>query len=138
MAYFLLAATFLPLLLSPVCYILGKRLGINAVTWFSFGVLAISTVFLFVPAATLHGGQSAYVESYTWSQFGNFGLRMDGLSLPFALIIYILCTALALYSKPYMVHKIIEDIHGRIGGGEKNSSNNTNKTNGEAKSIFYK
>src|ERR671926_1139322 len=135
MAYFLLAATFLPLLLSPVCYILGKRLGINAVTWFSFGVLAISTVFLFVPATTLHGGQSAYVESYTWSQFGNFGLRMDGLSLPFALIIYILCTALALYSKPYMVHKIIEDIHGRIGGGDNSGSTSTSSPGGQATSI---
>src|SRR5919206_574827 len=137
MAYFLLAATFLPLLLSPVCYILGKRIGINAVTWFSFGVLAISTVFLFVPAATLHGGQSAYVESYTWSQFGNFGLRMDGLSLPFALIIYILCTVLALYSKPYMVHKIIEDIHGRIGGRDNSGSTSasTSSPSGQATSI---
>src|ERR687886_1374262 len=135
MAYFLLAATFLPLLLSPVCYILGKRIGINAVTWFSFGVLAISTVFLFVPAATLHGGQSSYVESYTWSQFGNFGLRMDGLSLPFALIIYILCTALALYSKPYMVHKIIEDIHGRIGSGDNSGSTSTSSPGGQATSI---
>jgi proton-translocating NADH-quinone oxidoreductase chain M len=137
MAYFLLAATFLPLLLSPVCYILGKRIGINAVTWFSFGVLAISTVFLFVPAATLHGGQSAYVESYTWSQFGNFGLRMDGLSLPFAMIIYILCTVLALYSKPYMVHKIIEDIHGRIGGRDNSGSTSasTSSPSGQATSI---
>jgi proton-translocating NADH-quinone oxidoreductase chain M len=135
MAYFLLAATFLPLLLSPVCYILGKKIGINAVTWFSFGVLAISTVFLFVPAATLHGGQSAYVESYTWSQFGNFGLRMDGLSLPFAMIIYILCTALALYSKPYMIHKIMEDVHGSIGGRGSGGSTSTSGPSGQATSI---
>jgi proton-translocating NADH-quinone oxidoreductase chain M len=121
-SYFLLAATFLPLLLSPVSYILGKRIGINAVTWFSFGILAISTALLFAPAATLHGGQSAYVESYPWSQFGNFGLRLDGLSLPFAMIIYILCTALALYSKPYMIHKIMEDMHERIGSRSNSSS----------------
>src|ERR671929_2048322 len=133
MAYFLLAATFLPLLMSPVSYILGRRIGINAVTWFSFGILAISTVLLFVSAATLHGGQSAYVESYPWSQFGNFGLRLDGLSLPFALIIYILCTALALYSKPYMIHKIIEDMHGHIGGG--GTSTSTSGPNGQATSI---
>ena len=48
-SYFLLAATFLPLLLSPVAYILGKRIGVNAVTWFSFGILAISTGLLFIP-----------------------------------------------------------------------------------------
>ena len=112
------SSTFLPLLLSPVVYILGRRdIGVNTVTWFSFGVLAISTGLLFIPALMLHGGQSAYVESYPWSQFGNFGLRLDGLSLPFALIIYILCTVLALYSKPYMIHKIMEDVHERFGAG---------------------
>ncbi|MFL6508934.1 MAG: NuoM family protein [Nitrososphaeraceae archaeon] len=133
MAYFLLAATFLPLLMSPVSYILGKRIGINSVTWLSFGILAISTALLFVPAATLHGGQSAYVESYPWSQFGNFGLRLDGLSLPFAMIIYILCTVLALYSKPYMIHKIMEDVHGHIGGG--GSTGSTSSSSGQATSI---
>ncbi len=118
MSGFLLVATFLPLLLSPVVYILGRRaIGVNTITWLSFGVLAISTGLLFIPALMLHGGQSAYVESYPWSQFGKFGLRLDGLSLPFALIIYILCTVLALYSKPYMVHKIMEDVHERLGAG---------------------
>src|SRR5919199_4744806 len=131
MAYFLLAATFLPLLMSPVSYVLGKRIGINAVTWFSFGILAISTALLFVSATTLHGGQSAYVESYTWSQFGNFGLRLDGLSLPFAMIIYILCTVLALYSKPYMIHKIMEDVHGHIGSAGSTGSTGS----GQATSI---
>ena len=120
-SYFLLVATFLPLLSSPVSYILAKKSGVTATTWFSFGVLAISTGLIFIPAMTLTSGQSAYVESYPWSQFGNFGLRLDGLSLPFALIIYILCTVLALYSKPYMIHKILEDAesHAR---GEQHSS----------------
>jgi len=88
-SYFLLAATFMPLLLSPVAYFLGKRSGLNTVTWFSFGVLFISTALLFVPASMLNGGHSIYSESYPWGQFGNFGLRLDGLSLPFAIINYI-------------------------------------------------
>src|SRR6188472_2434195 len=126
-SFFLLAATFLPLLLSPVVYILGrKKTGVNTVTWFSFGVLAISTGLLFIPALMLNGGgQSAYVESYAWNQFGNFGLRLDGLSLPFALILYILCTVLALYSKPYMVHKIMEDTHQRVGGSSDDFSHSS-------------
>src|SRR5918911_1825338 len=125
-SYFLLVATFLPLLFSPVVYVLGRRVvGINALTWLCFGVLAISTGLLFIPALMLHGGQSAYVESYSWSQFGNFGLRLDGLSLPFALIIYILCTVLALYSKPYMVHKIMEDTHQRGGDGSDEFSHSS-------------
>src|ERR687894_1225747 len=128
-SYFLLAATFLPLLSSPVSYILAKKAGVTATTWFSFGVLAISTGLIFIPALTLTSGQSAYVESYPWSQFGNFGLRLDGLSLPFSLIIYILCTVLALYSKPYMIHKIMEDAesHAGGGGGEQHSSGLSNR-----------
>jgi NADH-quinone oxidoreductase subunit M len=126
-SYFLLAATFLPLLSSPVSYILAKKAGVTATTWFSFGVLAISTGLIFIPALTLTSGQSAYVESYPWSQFGNFGLRLDGLSLPFALIIYILCTVLALYSKPYMIHKIMEDAESHAGGGEQHSSGLSNR-----------
>lgn len=104
-----MVAIFLPLILSPVAYYLGRRYGINLTTWFSFAVIAISTIMLFIPALMLNGGRSVYVESYTWSQFGNFGLRLDGLSLPFALTIYILCTVLALYSKPYMAHRIEEE-----------------------------
>lgn len=129
-SYFLLAATFLPLLSSPVSYILAKKVGVTATTWFSFGILAISTGLVFIPAMTLTSGQSVYVESYPWSQFGNFGLRLDGLSLPFALIIYILCTVLALYSKPYMIHKIMEDANshaGGGGGGEQHSSGLSNR-----------
>ncbi|MGI0039677.1 MAG: proton-conducting transporter membrane subunit, partial [Nitrososphaera sp.] len=124
-SYFLLAATFMPLLLAPIAYLIGKRSGSTAVTWFSFGTLAISTGLLFIPTMLLHGGMSSYEESYVWGQFGNFGLRLDGLALPFALIIYILCTVLALYSKPYMIHKIMEQMPGASasqGGHEHHGS----------------
>src|SRR5205809_7419686 len=121
-SYLLLAATFMPLLLAPVSYVLARRFGANVTAWFSFGVLAVSTALLFVAATALNGAQSVYSESYPWSQFGNFGLRLDGLSLPFALIIYILCTALALYSKPYMVHKVSEDLPEHKGGQGNDSS----------------
>jgi proton-translocating NADH-quinone oxidoreductase chain M len=116
-SYYLMVATFLPLLLSPVVYILGRKKGIQIVTWFSFGVLAISTCFLLAPALAIDEDNRIYEESYSWSQFGNFGLRLDGLSIPFAAIIYILCTVLALYSKPYMLHKIQEDADSQFGGG---------------------
>ena len=120
-SYFLLAATFIPLLLAPVAYVLGRKAGVNVATWFSFGDLAVSTALLAVPALAIFGnGQQVYTESYAWGQFGDFGLRLDGLSLPFALTIYILCTVLALYSKPYMVHKVMEDLPGH--GGAHGSS----------------
>ena len=120
-SYYLLVATFIPLLGSPVAYVLAKKRGGNATTWFSFGILAISTLLLFMASFTLQGGRSAYIESYAWSQFGNFGLRIDGLSLPFAIIINILCTVLTLYSKPYMLHKIKESFKENFNKRESNS-----------------
>jgi NADH-quinone oxidoreductase subunit M len=72
---------------------------------------------MLIPAIGIYTGQqTVYVEQYAWGQFGNFGLRLDGLSLPFALIIYILCTVIALYSRPYMVHKVKEDLPGHGDG----------------------
>src|SRR5881296_810849 len=119
-SYFLLAATFIPLLVTPLAYGIGRKAGINAATWLSFGALAVSTGLLLVPAMWIYNGHhQTYVETYKLGQFGDFGLRLDGLSLPFALIIYILCTVIALYSKPYMVHKVSEDApeHFKANGG---------------------
>ena len=49
-SYFLLAATFIPLLLAPVAYLIGRKGGAKPATWFSFGALAVSTALLLVPA----------------------------------------------------------------------------------------
>ena len=134
-SYYLLIATFLPLLVSPIAYILGKKKGSDATTWFSFGILAISTMLLFIASSNLQGGRSAYVESYAWSQFGNFGLRIDGLSLPFAIIINILCTVLTLYSKPYMLHKIKESFEENSGKRESASDSNEYRSNSGGNEI---
>ena len=134
-SYYLLVATFLPLLVSPVAYVLAKKSGSNATTWFSFGVLAISTLLLFMASFTLQGGRSAYIESYAWSQFGNFGLRIDGLSLPFAIIINILCTVLTLYSKPYMLHKIKESFKENFNKREGNSGYNVHTSSAGGNEI---
>jgi proton-translocating NADH-quinone oxidoreductase chain M len=130
-SYFLLAATFIPLLLAPVAYAIGRKTGVKTVTWFSFAALAVSTGLLIIPAIGVYTGQqTVYVEQYAWGQFGDFGLRLDGLSLPFALIIYILCTVIALYSRPYMVHKVSEDLtgHSKGGGGVAHGSDNDNSS----------
>ena len=134
-SYYLLIATFLPLLVSPIAYILSKKSGSNATTWFSFGTLAISTMLLLIASSNLQGGRSAYVESYAWSQFGNFGLRIDGLSLPFAIIINILCTVLTLYSKPYMLHKIKESLEENSGKRESTPDSNEYKSNAGGNEI---
>jgi NADH-quinone oxidoreductase subunit M len=105
MDYALLQAVFLPLLLSPVAYFIGRKSGPNAVTWFTFGVLLYCTILVILAAMS-----GTYEEHYRWTElFGEFGFLLDGLASPFAIIIYVLSTILVLYSKPYMVHKFKEN-----------------------------
>lgn len=105
-SYYLMVATFMPLILSPVVYFLGKRKGINITTWLTFGILAISTILVIIPSIGLGSGGN-YQEIFDWSQLGHFGLKLDGLSIPFAITIYLLSTIIVIYSKPYMIRKIL-------------------------------
>jgi NADH-quinone oxidoreductase subunit M len=109
----LFQAVILPILLSPVAYYLGKKYGSKS-AWFSFVVLLYSTLLLLYAALI-----SEPMESYSWfpqslagsgvlSTIGQFGLYVDGISIPFALTIYMICTAVILYSVPYMKHRIFE------------------------------
>ena len=104
MEYALLQAVFLPLLLSPIAYILGRKVGPTPAMWFTFAILLYTTIL--VVNAALSG---TVEEHYPWTeQFGEFGFLLDGLASPFAIIIYVLSTILVLYSKPYMIHKFHE------------------------------
>ena len=104
MDYALLQAVFLPLLLSPVAYVLGRRAGPSPAMWFTFGVLLYCTVLVITSALS-----GTTEERYPWTgQFGEFGLLLDGLASPFAIIIYVLSTILAIYSRPYMIHRFRE------------------------------
>ena len=102
MQYVLLQAIFLPLLLSPVAYFMARKPGPNYATWFTFGILAYCTAIMVL--ASLSG---SYGEHYVWTKlFGEFGLVLDGLASPFAIIIYVISTVVVLFSKPYMIAKI--------------------------------
>ncbi|MCE9651562.1 MAG: NADH-quinone oxidoreductase subunit M [Nitrosarchaeum sp.] len=104
MEYALLQAVFLPLLLSPIAYIIGRKMGPAPAMWFTFGLLLYTTVLVIL--AALSGTTQ---EHYPWTaQFGEFGFLMDGLASPFAIMIYVLSTILVLYSKPYMIHRFHE------------------------------
>ncbi len=104
MEYALLQAVFLPLLLSPVAYIVGRKVGPTPAMWFTFVILLYTTIL--VINAALSG---TVEEHYPWTeQFGEFGFLLDGLASPFAIMIYVLSTILVLYSKPYMIHKFHE------------------------------
>ena len=104
MEYALLQAVFLPLLLSPIAYIIGRKVGPTPAMWFTFAILLYTTIL--VINAALSG---TVEEHYPWTeQFGEFGFLLDGLASPFAIMIYVLSTILVLYSKPYMIHKFHE------------------------------
>ena len=104
MEYALLQAVFLPLLLSPIAYIIGRKVGPTPAMWFTFAILLYTTIL--VINAALSG---TVEEHYPWTeQFGEFGFMLDGLASPFAIMIYVLSTILAIYSKPYMIHKFHE------------------------------
>ena len=102
----LMASIFLPLLLAPLSYFFGKKRGANFVTWFSFGTLTLSTILLIIPVLSISKENPVYEESYVWSQFGNFGLKLDGFSITFAVTIYVLSAVIAIFSRDYMVRKI--------------------------------
>jgi NADH-quinone oxidoreductase subunit M len=129
----------LPLLLSPVAYILGRKVGPTPAMWFTFAILLYTTIL--VINAALSG---TVEEHYPWTeQFGEFGFLLDGLASPFAIMIYVLSTILVLYSKPYMIHKFHEQFEeeqkiNTSGSGQTSvveSSSLTNYVN--AKSGLY-
>jgi proton-translocating NADH-quinone oxidoreductase chain M len=125
----LLASIFLPLLLAPLSYFLGKKRGANFVTWFSFGTLVLSTILLIIPALTISEENPVYEESYVWSQFGDFGLKLDGYSVSFAVTIYVLSAVIALFSREYMVRKIAGHFDNLEMSSTPSINNSNNKNN---------
>ncbi|HEU4482351.1 MAG TPA: NADH-quinone oxidoreductase subunit M [Nitrososphaeraceae archaeon] len=130
----LIASIFLPLLLAPLSYFLGKRRGTSFVTWFTFGILVVSTILLVIPSLTISEQNPVYEESYTWSQFGNFGLKLDGFSTTFAVTIYVLSAVIAVFSREYMVRKIAGDFD-KIEMSNPHSNNKINNNSDEEKLI---
>lgn len=135
-SYYLMVATFLPLIFSPVVYYLGKRRGVNSVTWFSLGILILSTIFIIIPSLGLSSGGN-YQETYPWSKLGHFGLKLDGLSIPFAITIYLICTVTVIYSKPYMVRKILKEYTKDNGNLNKNIDNSEGENVGSSFNNDY-
>lgn len=109
----LLQAVLIPIICSPLAYLLGRKFGSKA-SWFAFAILAYVTLVLLVSAQNLPVN-----ESYSWfpqsltgsvllSSIGHFGLYLDGVSLPFSVTIYVIAACGVLFSVPYMKKKIYE------------------------------
>jgi proton-translocating NADH-quinone oxidoreductase chain M len=108
--YVLLQVMIVPLITAIICLALGKRLGKN-LGWIAGAALAYTTFLLGFVGYQLWVNGSFAPEHYSWSTAAfsiNFGLSADGLSLPVALIMNLVCCACAFYSINYMHHRIGE------------------------------
>jgi formate hydrogenlyase subunit 3/multisubunit Na+/H+ antiporter MnhD subunit len=109
----LLQVIIIPLITAIICLPLGKKLGKN-LGWIAAGALAYTTFVLATVGLDLWTSEVPISETYSWSTqvFGiNFGFTADGLSLPVALIMNLIVAACAVYSIPYMQHRI-EQLYG--------------------------
>ena len=105
--YALLQTIILPLVAAGAVYPLSRRLGKN-VGWVAFAVLLYTTLLLLLTGVGLYFGGAPVSESYKWApSIGlTFGFFADGLSLPVALVMSLVCTATSVYSMPYMKHRL--------------------------------
>src|SRR5713226_6352537 len=109
MTLLLIGAIVVPLLAIPTLYVLAKRL--REKTGFASFVLLLIPLIAILYAAVQGSGstQGTYQELYSWSPIGNFGFRVDNLSLPILFIISLLTALVSLFSVPYMRQRIGDD-----------------------------
>src|SRR6266849_347618 len=114
MTVLLIGAIVVPLLAIPILYVLAKQL--REKTGFASFVLLLIPLIAILYAALQGSGstQGTYQELYSWSPIGNFGFRVDNLSLPILFIISLLTALVSLFSVPYMRQRIGDD-PGRYG-----------------------
>jgi len=106
--YLLLQTVVLPVLSVPVLALLGRRVG-KRIGWLAGGILAYTTILLATAGHSLWGGGAPIAEEYSWSTalfVLKFGFLADGLSLPVALIMNVICCALVVFSIEYLDHRI--------------------------------
>ncbi len=123
--YTLLQTLMVPALASLIIFLTGRRIGRKAALIANASLL-YTTALLFIAAIRVSQGE-VIVEEYVWvpqvilagtSLRVPFGLLADGLSIPVALIINIICTALSFYSLHYVEHRA-EVLYGEGGEAEE-------------------
>jgi len=104
--FILLQVILVPLITSVVILAIGGRMGKN-VGWIAFASLVYTALLLISVGTGLFNGGSPISESYTWAPISGltFGFLADGLSLPVALIMCLVCAATSVFSMPYMKHR---------------------------------
>ena len=99
----LLQVVLAPLLAAVLSFALSERLG-RHVGWIAFVSLLYSSLLLLTVGSGLYGGGPPLTETYAWAPAAGltFGFLADGLSLPVAFVMSVVCAATAVYSMPYM------------------------------------
>jgi formate hydrogenlyase subunit 3/multisubunit Na+/H+ antiporter MnhD subunit len=107
--YILLQTMLVPLMASLFILVTRRIIGKKA-RFIPIIALLYTTALLFIATISVYQG-TPILEEYVWGPYVTFGLLADGLSIPVALIINIICTALAFYSLHYVEHRL-EVIYG--------------------------
>ncbi|MEM2547804.1 MAG: proton-conducting transporter membrane subunit [Nitrososphaerota archaeon] len=103
----LLQVIVIPIIVSIIILLTRGRLG-KAGAYIACASLTYTSLILVSLYIQLWSSLTSIYEEYSWSQFLRLklGLLADGLSLPIALIMNLLCTVCAFYSIPYITHRI--------------------------------
>ncbi len=105
MTILLLGTIVAPLVSVPLVYLAGRVLR-EKTGYVSFASLLVPLFTILLAAAWAADRSGVYQETYPWVPIGNFGLKADNLSIPVVFTISLLTTVIALFSIPYMRHKI--------------------------------
>src|SRR5207245_10162322 len=98
MTMLLIGAIVVLLLAIPTLYALSNRRK-QKTAFVSFVLLLLPLITILYAALQGSGStQGTYQELYSWSPIGNFGFRVDNLSLPILFIISLLTALVSLFS----------------------------------------
>ncbi len=101
--YILLQTIVVPVIASLIIILTKYKIGRKS-GWIPCITLLYTNALLCIAGIRVYQG-AVISEEYVWGPYVIFGLLADGLSLPVALIINIICTALAFYSIHYVEHR---------------------------------
>lgn len=111
-SHLLLQSIGIPVLASLFIFLTRFRLGKMA-GWIAGLSLVYTTAILGLAGLRVYEGGRVFEEYFLISPGIRLGLLADGLSLPIALIMNLICAALAFYSIHYIEHRI-EIIYGEV------------------------
>ena len=110
-SHILLQILIAPVIASIFIFLTRHKIG-KIAGWITGGTLLYTTVLLCIACLKVYQGE-VIVEKYFLGPDVSLNLLADGLSLPIALVINIICVVLALYSIHYVEHRI-ELIYGEV------------------------